>query len=89
MTYLTLRSFVRKFDDYNKSEQEQITETIKKIKDYLESHQSAYGLRIKQLSPRIYEGRINIHLRIAYFREKEVVKFLQSQVYRVPMRSRC
>ena len=75
MIYLTLRSFNKKFDHYKLQEQESITLTLERIKDYLETNQAPYGLRIKRLSPRIYEARINIHLRIAYFREKDVVKF--------------
>ncbi len=75
MKYIVLHSFEKKFDSYSRQEQEIITSTIEKIKDYLETNQASYGLRIKKLSPKIYEGRINIHLRIAYFREKDVVKF--------------
>lgn len=75
MKYIVLRSFIKKFDSYGRQEQELIASTIEKIKDYIESNQAPYGLRIKRLSKRIYEGRINIHLRIAYFREKNTVKF--------------
>ncbi len=75
MKYIVLRSFVKKFDSYSRREQEIISYTIEKIKEYLETNQAAYGLRIKKLSKMIYEGRINIHLRIAYFREKDIVKF--------------
>lgn len=75
MTYITLRSFLKSYDRYSKNEQELIIETIKEIKNYLETNQSSYGLRIKRLSSMIYEARINIHLRIMYFREKDVVKF--------------
>ena len=75
MIYVSLRSFLKKFDDYNKKEQAMILLAVEKIKNYLETNNAAYGLRVKQLSPRIYEARINIHLRIAYFRENDVVKF--------------
>ena len=75
MTYLVLRSFVKKFDSHSPKEQGLITLTIEKIKNYLETSHAPYDLRIKKLSPRIYEGRINIHLRIAYFHEKDIVKF--------------
>lgn len=75
MTYITLRSFIKSYDRYHHDEQELIIETIRKIKDYLETNQGVYGLRIKRLSSMIYEARINIHLRIMFFREKDVVKF--------------
>ncbi len=52
-----------------------ITLTLDKIKEYVETNQVSYGLRIKRLSQRIYEARINIHLRISYFRDKDIVKF--------------
>ena len=45
------------------------------ILKYIKTGQAAYGLRIKKLHKRIYESRINIHLRIAYFKGKEIVKF--------------
>lgn len=75
MNYIVLRSFIKKFDSYHKQEQEIINRTIKDIKQYLEINQASYGLRIKKLSEKIYEGRINIHLRISFFRDKDVVKF--------------
>lgn len=75
MKYIVLRSFIKKFDSCTKQEQEIVVSTIEKIKKYLEINQAAYGLRIKKLSKKIYEARINIHLRIAYFREKNIVKF--------------
>ena len=75
MKYIVLRSFIRKFDSYSKQEQEIISYTIEKVKEYLETNRASYGLRIKKLSKRTYEGRINIHLRIAYFQEKDIVKF--------------
>ena len=49
--------------------------TVEKVKNYLETNAAPYGLRIKKLSPKIYEARINIHLRVACFREKDSVKF--------------
>ena len=75
MKYIVLRSFIKKFDSYSKQEQQLIGSALDKIKDYLETNQAPFGLRIKRLSPKIYEGRINIHLRIAYFRDKNVTKF--------------
>lgn len=75
MKYIVLRSFIKKFDSYHKQEQEIITLTLERIKEYLETDHAPYGLGIKKLSQKIYEARINIRLRIAYFREKDIVKF--------------
>lgn len=75
MEYIILRSFTRKFDSYNRPQQEVITQTLDEIKNYLETNQAPAGLGIRKLSGKIYEGRINIHLRIAYFREGSLIKF--------------
>ena len=75
MTYFVLRSFVRKLDRVTPAEQTLIAETIEQIKTYFETQSAPYGLRIKNLSPKIYEARINIHLRIIFFRDRDIVKF--------------
>ena len=75
MNYILLGSFLKKFDHYSPKEQEGILSTLGEIKIYLETQEAAYGLRIKKISSKIYEARINIHLRIAFFRDKDVVKF--------------
>ena len=75
MKYVLLRLFVKKFDSYKPPEQETIISTIEDIKTYLEKNKAPYGLRIKKLSSKVFEARINIHLRIAFFREKDIVKF--------------
>ncbi len=75
MKYIVLRSVIKKFDSCHKQEQEITSYTIEKTKEYLETNQAPYGLRLKKLSRKIYEARINIHWRIACFREKDTVKF--------------
>ena len=75
MKYIVFRSFIEKFDAYQKEEQEAISAALDKIKEYIETNQAPYGLRIKRLSYRIYEGRVDAHIRIAYFRDKDVIKF--------------
>lgn len=76
MNCILLKYFLKKFDSYNPQEQELILNTLNEIKTYLETQQASDGLRIKKLSAKIFEARINIHLRIAFFKEKDVVKFL-------------
>lgn len=75
MKYISVSYFERQFDKYTGLEQEAIIDTIESIKIYLETGKASYGLRIKRLSPRIYEARISIKLRIAFFKEHDVVKF--------------
>ena len=75
MKYIAFRSFVEKFDAYQKKEQEIITASLDEIKGYIETSHAPYGLRIKRLSQRIYEARVNIHIRIVYFRDRDIVKF--------------
>ncbi|MBU1134449.1 MAG: hypothetical protein KJ569_06015 [Candidatus Omnitrophica bacterium] len=75
MNYTLLRAFVKKFNSYHAIEQKTIVDAIDDIKKYLEINQASYGLRIKKLSSKIYEARINLHLRIAFFRDKDIIKF--------------
>ena len=75
MNYVALRSFLKKFDSYSAQEQGIITQTVDEIKRYIETNRAPYGLRIKRLASWLYEGRIGLHLRIAYYRDREMVKF--------------
>ena len=75
MQYILLKSFLKKFDAYSSKEQEAVTQTVEEILHYLESSTAAYGLRIKKLSSKIYEARINIHLRILFYVDQDLVKF--------------
>lgn len=75
MRYIFLTSFLRRFKAYQKPEQEIINETIESLKTYLETNRASYGLRIKRLSHRIFEARIDIKLRIAFFRQKDELIF--------------
>ena len=71
MKYTILTHFIRKFKTYQKFEREIIYETLDAIKTYLENGEFSYGLRIKKLLPGIYEARIDLRLRITYFRKKD------------------
>lgn len=75
MNFILLKSFVRKFDTYHGREQNAVLQTLEEIKSCLETPNAPYGLRIKKLSTKIFEARINIHLRIAFFRDNACVKF--------------
>lgn len=57
-------------------QQEAIDETIKKIISYKQTRTAPYGLRIKQLRPKIYEGRHNISIRIIFFSHQNTLRFI-------------
>ncbi|MBU0568016.1 hypothetical protein KJ693_07475 [bacterium] len=75
MNYILTSAFVRKFDSYSLKTQQLTFRAIERIKNYLETGQAPYGLRIKKLSKKIYEARITIALRIAFFVKDDTVKF--------------
>ncbi len=75
MRVVYTRHFVRMFEGYNKAEQEMIYNALREILKYIKTGQAAHGLRIKKLHKRIYEARVTIALRLAYFKEKNAIKF--------------
>jgi len=75
MKVVYLRSFVKAFQSCSKGEQEIIYKTVEDTLKYIETGQATYGLRIKKLYKQIYESRVNLTLRLAYFKEKNVIKF--------------
>lgn len=75
MRVIYTRSFVKAFESYSRPEQEMIYRTAEETLRYVKTGQASYGLRIKRLHKRIYESRINISFRLAYFREKDLIKF--------------
>lgn len=75
MNYALLRSFLKKFDSYPTQEQTAIVETIENIQNLIYVRQTPHGLGIKKLSHKIYEARINIHLRVAFFLDEDTLKF--------------
>lgn len=75
MKIIYTRHFVKLFENHNKADQEIIYNTVEETLKYIKTGQAAYGLRVKKLHTRIYEARVNIDLRLAYFREAGIVKF--------------
>lgn len=75
MKYTFLTRFIKEFKGHQRLEQEAISAAIDAIKTYLETGRVSYGLRIKRLSSKICEARIDIRLRIAYFKEKDETIF--------------
>ncbi|MBU1487115.1 hypothetical protein KKH56_03585 [bacterium] len=66
MNYILTSAFVRKFDSYSLKIQGLTFRAVERIKNYLETGQAPYGLRVKKLSKKIYEARITIALWIAF-----------------------
>ncbi len=75
MKHLALRSFLKKFNTYSSKEQTAIAETVDQIVKSFADHHVSHGLGIKKLYDKIYEARINLHLRIAFFIDKDTIKF--------------
>ena len=75
MKVIYIRSFVKTFQSYSKTEQSVIYKTIEDVLKYIKTGYASYGLRIKKLHKRIYEARINISLRLAYFKAENTIKF--------------
>lgn len=57
-------------------QQEATDETIQKIVSYKQTQIASYGLRVKQLRPKIYEGRQGISTRVIFFSDKNILRFI-------------
>lgn len=73
--YRRTNQFVKAYKRYGPETRECIDGGLEDIHKYLETGKASYGLRIKSLGKRIYEARVNIHIRIAYHKGKEMVNF--------------
>lgn len=73
-TYAPL--FKSRFKKYDKDDKEAIEKAILAIKDYKKTKKAPYGLRIKRLSRKIYKARVDISLRILFFSDKNMLRFV-------------
>ncbi len=73
--YRRTNSFLRSYKRYCPETQQCIDGTLEAVYEYLETGRAAYGLRIKSLGKRIYEARVDIHIRVAYYKGKDIIKF--------------
>ncbi len=76
LLYRRTHPFLRQYENYAPQVQEQIEQTLFQIRDYLERGQAPYGLRIKRLGRNLYEARVDIHLRIVFFKGRDIIKFI-------------
>jgi hypothetical protein len=49
--------------------------TDREIKDYFKTGRAAYGLRIKKIGKRSFEGRVSDRVRIVWVKEKDLISF--------------
>lgn len=82
MRYLYKKRFLDAFDALADKEQQLVTIAEKQIREYYNTRNAPYGLRIKKLYQKenskvsIYEARCNISLRIIWAEQNDLVSFL-------------
>ena len=76
MEFSYKKSFLKAFDRNDSHTQKLIIETDKEIKNYLETGKASFGLRIKKITRRSYEGRVSDKVRIVWARDKDFVSFV-------------
>lgn len=75
MRFLYKKSYLKAFDKANPVLKKLILQTDREIKDYLETGRAAYGLRIKKIGTKSFEGRVSDKIRIVWVKEDDLVSF--------------
>jgi len=57
-------------------DQAAIDNTIEAVVLYKQTGSAPFGLRIKQLRPKIYEARVDISTRLVFYADKNAVRFI-------------
>ena len=70
------RGFLKAFDKSDSQLQRMILETVREIRNYLEAGQAPYGLRVKKISERAFEGRVSDKVRMVWVKEKDLITFV-------------
>ena len=70
------RSFLKTFEEKDSFTQKLIVEAHRQIKDYLAAGQAPYGLRIKKISAKSFEARVNDKIRIVWSKKGDDVSFV-------------
>ena len=76
MKFFYKRSYLKTFDHADFFTQGLIREADKVIKDYFETGQSSYGLRIKKIGAKTFEGRVTDKIRIVWIKEGNAISFV-------------
>ena len=75
MRFLYKKNYLKSFDKADPFLQKLILQTDKQIKDGLESGTAPYGLRIKKIGKKSFEGRVSDKVRIVWVKEGDLVSF--------------
>ncbi|MBI4432199.1 MAG: hypothetical protein HY592_01795 [Candidatus Omnitrophica bacterium] len=75
MKFVYRPAYLKAFDAADTALQKQIIQTDKEIKNYLETGQARYGLRIKKIGRLSFEGRVSDKIRIVWVKEKGLISF--------------
>jgi len=75
MRFVYKKEFLRRLSSYSPALKELILKTDQQIKSYIETQNAPYGLRIRKIGPRTFEGRVTDKIRIIWVREEETVYF--------------
>lgn len=76
MRFLYKKSYLKVLDKANPLLKKLILQTDKEIKDYIETGKATYGLRIKKIGSRSFEGRVSDKIRIVWVKEDDLVSFM-------------
>lgn len=76
MKYLYKSTFLKAFKKAAPFLKKLILQTDKEIKDYLETGKASYGLRIKKIGSRSFEGRVSDKVRIVWVKKEDLVSFM-------------
>ena len=76
MNYTYKRTYVKTFEKADHYLQQEILETNREIRHYLETGKASYGLRIKKLGDGVFEGRVNDKVRMVWVKEKDLISFV-------------
>lgn len=74
VTYTShFKSYYKKLLSKN---QTNVDDTIKAVVSFKQADSAPFGLRIKQLRPKIYEARVDISTRLVFFTDKNTIRFI-------------
>ena len=76
MRYLYKKSYLKGLEKADGVLKRLIIQTDKEIKDYLETGKASYGLRIKKIGKRSFEGRVSDKVRIVWVKDDDLVSFV-------------
>ena len=76
MKFLYKKGYLKTLDKADPILKRLILKTDKEIKDYLETGKAPYGLRIKKIGKRSFEGRVSDKVRIIWAANEDLISFV-------------